>query len=186
MASLAQDISNAMLEISNDKEIFANFEIDSAFGKYQRIDGNTKIFDYWYNRFTEMRDQVKTIQDEVYQNMMNEIKNELQKLFNNCYSCYTKINQIFSNYPNYALAMVRANIDIVNKYTTLIVLYKTKNNDHPEGFEDYISFQKAIYNVQEECNAEFAPQCFSISNLHWDDTISVDCIKRDFPICIRN
>ena len=186
MASLAHDISSAMAEISNDKEIFANFEIDSTFGKYQCTDGNTKIFDYWYNRFSEMSDQLRTIQDSVYQEMINEIKRELQKLFSNCYSCYTKLNQLFQSYPNYTLAMVRANIDISSEATVLIVLYKTNNNVSPEDFDDYIQFQKAIYDVQEQCNTNFESQNFSISNLHWDDTISVDCIKRDFPICIRN
>jgi hypothetical protein len=185
MSSLSNEISNLMAEIRNDSTIFENFEIDSTFVKYQKVEGNTKIFDYWYNKFDEVKGKVEAIKDNAFEGMIEELKAEFQKIFNNCYAGYTELATALSSFPNYSVSMVRANIDIVNRKITLMILYKTDNDKIPEELEDYLNFQKVIYNIQVDCNKKFAPHTFAISNLHWDDSISVDCITRDFPICIR-
>jgi hypothetical protein len=186
MSTLARDISNAMAEIRSDKEIFVNFEIDSTFGKYSKIEGNSQIFDYWYNKFAEVKSHIDTLKDDLYQGIIEEFKTELQNLFKNSFSCYTDLNTVFKKYTNYTISMVRANIDVISKTATLMILYKTVNDSDPEDCGDYLAFQRDIYNIQEACNEQFSPQKFAISNLYWDENISVDCIVRDFPICIRN
>jgi hypothetical protein len=181
MSDLKSEISNLMSELRSDKKIFENFEIDSCFvEKYQKIAGNSKIFDYWYDKFNEVKNKV----DE-YDRILEQIKSELQSLFNNCHACFSELLLSLNKFPNYTICHARANIDFLNDQITMMVLFKTVDNKIPEDCIDYYDFQKNIYNIQELFNVKFQPQTFSIRNLHWDDNISIDCITRDFPICIR-
>jgi hypothetical protein len=186
MPLLSNEISNLMAEIRSDKDIFENFEIDSTFAKYSMMDGNSQVFDYWYNKFDEVKGKIDGIVNNVKNDIIEEFKAEFQKLFNNCYICYTELFSSLSKFSAYSISMVRANIDLVNRKIILMILYKTTDiTKTPEELVDYLDFQKEIYKIQESCNDKFKPHVFSISNLHWDDSISVDCITRDFPICIR-
>lgn len=181
MSNLKTEISNLMSELRSDKKIFENFEIDSCFAeKYQKIGGNSKIFDYWYDKLSEVKDKV----DE-FDRILKQIKSELQSLFNNCYACFTELHLSLNKFPNYTISQARANIDFPNDRIIIMILFKTVDKKIPEDCADYYEFQKNIYEIQELYNEKFQPQTFSIRSLHWDDNISIDCITRDFPICIR-
>jgi hypothetical protein len=188
MTSLAETIQNLMTELRSDKKIFENFEIDSGFAhKYQAIEGNAKIFDFWYDKFKEIGDQVAQVQSQAneYESIMNSMKIEMQKQFENCHICATELATAIRDFKNYSVSQLRANIDFLKQKTTIMLLFKTTNKNYPEEFDDYILYRKAIYAQQEECNAKSNHHRFIFKSIFFDDNINIDSITRDFPISIR-
>jgi|WetSurMetagenome_2_1015567.scaffolds.fasta_scaffold188186_2 hypothetical protein len=188
MSSLFETIQCLMTELRSDKKNFENFEIDSGFiKKYQAITGNTQVFDFWYDRFEEIKTEVAKVQSKAneYEEIVNRIKKDMQKQFDNCHICAGDLTNALKDFKNYSISQLRANIDFLCSKTTVMLLYKTADGKFPEIYSDFNDFRKAIYNKQEEFNKKYEPQKFVIKNLFFDDNISIDCITRDFPISIR-
>lgn len=181
MPTLSDKITDLMTSIRTDQQVFEKFEIDSSYaGKYQKIEGNSKIFDYWYDRFCEIKDKAEAIE-----RMASFLKEEMQKVFTNCHQCFMTLADRLTQFTYYNISQARADIDFINNKVEIIILYKTIDSADPEDSDDYLQFQKEIYKVQEEFNEKFSPLNFSIKNLFWDTSLSIECIIRDFPICIR-
>ena len=184
-AGINETIQSAITQLSEDKKIFDKFEIDSRFierytRKYSRIEGNTKVFDFWAEKYSEIKTQVQNINS-----IIDGYKRAFEKQFENCSSCVKILRDTIKAFPNYQESQIRANIDLFNLKTTLMVLYKTSNSSYPEDNQDYNRFLKAIYDVQEKCNTDFSPSQYSLKTLFHDDNVSTNLIQHDFPISIR-
>ena len=178
-------IQSAITQLSEDKNIFDKCEIDSRFierytGKYRHIEGNTKVFDYWYTEFTKIKSQVDN-----FNSIIEKYKNAFQNQFQNCFSCTAKLRESIKLFNNYQVSQIRANIDLLSLKTSIMVLFKSTNGKNPEDNEDYNLFLKAIYDAQEKCNEEFKPNYYYFNSLFDDENIVSNLIQRDYPISIR-
>jgi hypothetical protein len=183
--SQAETVRSAMGQLRADKEIFEKFEIDSRFleryiGKYQQIEGNTKVFDYWHDQFAQFKSQMDDLNKAIEQ-----VKKSFQAQFESCSKAASELQQLNTDFPDYQISQIRANIDLFGQKITLMVLYKTAGDKFPEENPDYDAFLKAIYECQEKSNATLSPSIFVFKSLFLDGNESNDLIMRDFPISIR-
>ncbi len=177
-----------MTELQYDKKIFENFEIDSAFiEKYSVIEGNSKIFDFWYDKLKQFENRVSATEVRLHKfdKLMESLKSEMQNQFNECHSCASELTLKLKPFVAYNTSQLRANIDFFIQQTTMMLLFKTADPGvYPETLADYKDFRKIIYDVQEAFNSKGAIK-YVIKSLFFDDEISIECIARDFPISIR-
>jgi hypothetical protein len=178
-------IQSAITQLSEDKEIFDKFEIDSRYieryvGKYRRTEGNTKVFDYWHNEFTKIKNQVENINAEI-----EKYRRAFLGQFENCYSCVNILREELKQYPANQISQIRANIDLLTLKTTIMIIYKTTGGGFPEDNETYNNFLKAIYDAQEKCNAQYHPIQYVFKSLFQDENVSTNLLQHEFPISIR-
>lgn len=181
---ISQSIQNAMNQLVSDKAIFEKFEIPEYLSKYAKIDGNTKVFDYWYEVLAKLKNQV-TSQLICVDDIVKRTKEIIQDQFDKCYVCAEDLRKAISKFDNFSVSQIRADIDIFSSKTSIVVLYKTKDGEFPEDFADYNDFLKAIFEVQERSNEQHKPNNYYFTSLFAGDDICIDLIKQDFPISIR-
>lgn len=106
-AGINETIQSAITQLSEDKKIFDKFEIDSRFierytRKYSRIEGNTKVFDFWAEKYSEIKSQVQNINS-----IIDGYKRAFEKQFENCSSSVKILRDTIKAFPNYQESQIR-------------------------------------------------------------------------------
>jgi hypothetical protein len=170
-------IQSAITELMEDKALFRKFELNTqVLDKYSEIDGNTKVFDYWYRRFKAIESQVETVDS-----IVRSIKEEMQKEFNQCHLAATLLLASISPFTSFKVSQLRADVDFIGHKTSIVLIYDVVSAAMPETIAEYKPFLSAIHKAQEECKSRFSPQNFDFNYLYANDPLSIECIIQDYP-----